>query len=387
MRAGAKWAVAAGVLAVLAGGGLWWKNQQGAQAAAKPKEAEAALVFAATEVVAAQDRPLALQVTFSGPLVAPDSATVKAKAAGTLVELLVAEGSRVRKGQVLGRLDLADLNARLQERQAMVASAQATLAQAERAHASNQHLAEQQFISPIALENSKAALNTARAQVGAAQAQADTIRIALREAALVSPIDGIVAKRLAVPGEKVAAEQPLLAIVDLRKLEMAGGVGTRDIARLKVGMPVQLQVEGEPRTVSGQLSRIAPSADAGTRAIQVAVSLANPDERFRAGQFALAHVDLPSEAPVLAVPATALGTASGQEFVWTIERGQLYRRTVVTGRRDAASGQVEVLQGLSAGTPVLAASYDNLREGRAASVGDAASATVRAVAAASAASR
>ena len=250
MRAGAKWAVAAGVLAVLAGGGLWWKNQQGAQAAAKPKEAEAALVFAATEVVAARDRPLALQVTFSGPLVAPDSATVKAKAAGTLVELLVAEGSRVRKGQVLGRLDLADLNARLQERQAMVASAQATLAQAERAHASNQHLAEQQFISPIALENSKAALNTARAQVGAAQAQADTIRIALREAALVSPIDGIVAKRLAVPGEKVAAEQPLLAIVDLRKLEMAGGVGTRDIARLKVGMPVQLQVEGEPRTVS-----------------------------------------------------------------------------------------------------------------------------------------
>ncbi|WP_247652706.1 efflux RND transporter periplasmic adaptor subunit [Ideonella aquatica] len=371
MRSGKTWLVGAVALVVLAGAGLWWKGQQSAQAADKKEPPPPPLVFSPKEVATAQMRSLAQVITFSGPLVSPNTATVKAKAAGTLLSLSVAEGSRVKRGQALGTVDLADLTARLQERQAGVASAQATVAQAERTHASNQRLADQQFISPIALDNSRAALDTARAQLGAAQAQVESARIALREAALVAPIDGIVAKRHALPGEKVAAEQPVLTLVDLRTLEMAGSVGTRDVARLKPGMTVRLLIEGDARTVDGQLARIAPSVDAGARSIQVTVALSNPDERWRAGQFALARVELPAEQPALSVPATAVGTASGQEYVWTLEKDQLVRRTVVTGRRDPSSGAVEVLQGLSAGQVVLAGSFENLREGRAARVGDA----------------
>lgn len=362
------WGAAA--LVVLAGVGLWWQSQQGAQAADK-KEPPPPLVFAPKEVATVQMLSLAQVITFSGPLVSPNTATVKAKAAGTLTALAVSEGSRVRRGQALGTVDLSDLNARLQERLALAASAQASVVQAERTHASNQRLADQQFISPIALDNSRAALDTARAQLGAAQAQVEAVRVALRDAALVAPIDGIVAKRLALPGEKVAAEQPLLTLVDLRTLEMAGSVGTRDIARLRPGMTVRLLIEGDARAVDGQLSRIAPSVDAGARAIQVTVSLSNPDERWRAGQFAMARVELPAEQPTLAVPATAVGTASGQEYVWALEKDQLIRRTVVTGRRDPSTGQVEVLQGVAAGQTVLAGSFENLREGRAARVGEA----------------
>jgi len=363
------WGAAA--LVVLAGAGLWWQSQQGAQAADKKEPPPPPLVFAPKEVATVQMLSLAQVITFSGPLVSPNTATVKAKAAGTLTSLAVSEGSRVRRGQALGTVDLSDLNARLQERLALAASAQASLVQAERTHASNQRLADQQFISPIALDNSRAALDTARAQLGAAQAQVEAVRVALRDAALVAPIDGIVAKRLALPGEKVAAEQPLLTLVDLRTLEMAGSVGTRDIARLRPGMTVRLLIEGDARAVDGQLARIAPSVDAGSRAIQVTVSLSNPDERWRAGQFAMARVELPAEQPTLAVPATAVGSASGQEYVWALEKAQLIRRTVVTGRRDPSTGQLEVLQGLTAGQTVLAGSFENLREGRAARVGDA----------------
>jgi membrane fusion protein, multidrug efflux system len=370
MRTGKTWVIGAVALAALAGAFVWWQGQQAAQAADKKEPPPPPLVFAPKEVATVQMLSLAQVITFSGPLVSPNTATVKAKAAGTLLSLAVSEGSRVRRGQALGSVDLADLNARLQERQAMVASAQATLAQAERTHASNQRLADQQFISPIALDNSRAALDTARAQLGASQAQVESVRVAMRDAALVAPIDGIVAKRHALPGEKVAAEQPVLTLVDLRTLEMAGAVGTRDVSRLRPGMTVRLQIEGDARAVDGQLARIAPSVDAGARSIQVTVSLSNPDERWRAGQFALARVDLPAEQPALAVPATAVGTASGQEYVWALEKEQLIRRTVVTGRRDPSTGQVEVLQGLSAGQVVLAGSFENLREGRAARVGD-----------------
>ncbi len=366
-----KAAIAAAVLVgVAVAGGLWMKGTGPAQASSPDAaKSEPELVFSAQEV--AEVRPLALasQIAFSGPLVAPDTAVVKAKAAGTLMSLAVVEGARVRRGDVLGTLDLSDLQARLNERQALVEAARAGLAQAERTHASNQQLADQQFISPIALETSRAALQTARAQLGAAQAQADTVRVALRDAALVAPIDGIVAQRQAVPGEKLAVEQPVLTVVGLRRLEMAGKVGTHEVSRLKVGMPVQLQIEGEPATVSARLDRIAPSAEAGTRAIGVVASLDNPDERWRAGQFVLARVTLPGHTDALAVPATALGSGSGQEYVWTLEQGKLWRRTVTTGRRDGERGLVEVLKGLQPGTVVLAASFDKLREGAAARVG------------------
>ena len=290
------------------------------------KPEDKVLDFTAKEVVSPKAQALAGSVQFSGPLVAPNTAIVRAKAAGTLLNLAVAEGSRVSAGQRLGTLDLADLSARLNERQAQVESARAQMVQADRTHASNQRLAEQQFISPNALESSKAALDTARANLAAAQAQTETVRINLREAGLVAPISGIVAKRHVLPGEKVSTEQQVVTIVDLTRLEMAGSVGTHEVGMLSPGMPVTVQVEGVPQPVSGTLARIAPAADPGTRSIGVAIAIANPKE------------------------------------------GKLIRRSVTTGRRDEARGLVEVKDGLKPQAQVLAMRFDNLREGASARI-------------------
>ena len=191
----------------------------------------------------------------------------------------------------------------------------------------------------------------------------DTTRVGLREAALVAPIGGIVARRHVVPGEKVSIEQTLLTIVDLRRLELAGLVGTHEVGRLQPGMPVQVRVEGMATPVTGQLARIAPMAEPGTRSIGVTIGLDNPKETLRAGQYALARVELADDARRLTVPLAAVGNTSGQEHVWVIADGALLRRAITTGRRDAAHGRVEVLTGLSAEAQVLAARFDNLREG------------------------
>ena len=378
-----KWKVTAGVLAVaaLVATGYIVRPHGGPDA---DKAGAVPLLFKPQEVVSAQVRDMARRIEFSGPLVAPDTVVVRAKAAGTLQALAVAEGARVHRGQSLGQLDLADLQARLSERQAMSESARAAFVQAERTHASNQHLADQQFISPIALESSKAALESARAQLAAAKAQADTVRIALREAALVAPIDAIVAKRQVVPGEKVSAEQPLLTLVNLRRLEMAGTVGAHEVSQLRPGMAVTLNVEGDDTPVTGRLLRIAPSVDAGSRSIGVSVELANPQERWRAGQYAQAVVSLPGAAPVLAVPLTAVSSASGQDYVWVLEHDKLLRRSVTTGRRDTDTGWVEIKQGLAPQAQVLARRFDNLREGASARVQTAAEAAAPASAGAAA---
>ena len=329
----------------------------------KEKKPDVTLEFVASEVAQPAQAMLTRSIEFSGPLVAPNTAVVRSKAAGTLLRLSVAEGSRVQAGQVLGSVDATEIDSRMAERRAMLESARAQAAQAERSHATNQRLADQQFISATALDNSRAALQTAQAQLEAAKASLDTLGVAQRENTLVAPISGIVARRFVLPGEKISMEQQVLSIVSLGRLELAGNVGTHEVAALATGMPVRVVVEGVDLPVAGKLARIAPAAEAGTRSIGVTVDIDNPKEQLRAGQYAVAKVSLPDTVPRLTVPITAVTQAGGQEFVWLIADGVLVRRAVITGRRDEREGRVEILQGLSPGTPLLAARFDNLREG------------------------
>jgi hypothetical protein len=128
-------------------------------------------------------------------------------------------------------------------------------------------------------------------------------------------------------------------------------------------MPVQVRVEGIDTPLTGQLARIAPAAEAGTRSIGVTVALANAQERLRAGQYAIGEVLLPDDRQRLLLPAAAVGSTAGQSHVWVIEGGKLSRRAVTLGRRDEAGGRVEVLDGVGAEAKVLASRFDNLREG------------------------
>lgn len=372
--------LAAGVAALVAlgGAGAWFGGvlQPQAQAAAskaagqdgKDGKPAVALEFVTHEVVQPALARMPAVLEFSGPLVAPQSAVVRAKAGGTLLALSVAEGSRVQAGQTLARIDLAELGSRVAERSANLESARATLAQAERTHASNERLAAQQFISPIALDNSRAAVDTARAALNATQAALQSMQLSLRDASLVAPIGGIVAKRHVVPGEKLTAEQPVLSIVDLGRLELAGSVGTHEVARLAAGMAVRVAVEGVDQPVAGRIARIAPAAEPGTRAIGVTIELPNPKEVLRAGQYAVARVTLDDPEQRLTVPVAAVGSTGGQDHVWVIEGGVLARRAITVGRRDPRAGRVEVLGGLPPASQVLAARFDNLREGAKASV-------------------
>ncbi|CAM3654023.1 efflux RND transporter periplasmic adaptor subunit [Roseateles saccharophilus] len=331
-------------------------------------KAKTVLEFVPSEVVKPTLTAMPALIEFSGPLVAPGTVIVRAKSNGTLLNLAVGEGSRVKAGQALGQVDLEELRYRIAERGASVEAMRAQMEQAERSYKANEGLAAKSFIAQTALDNSRAAYESARANWNAAKAQLDTSQVTMRQAALVAPINGIVAKRHALPGEKLAAEQQILTIVDLSKLELAGLVGTHEVSRLQPGMAVQVQVEGVDEPVQAKIARIAPSAEPGTRSIGVTLVLDNPRELYRAGQYAVAKVVLQDDTQRLTVPLAAISRNSGQEQVWMIEKGALVRRIVTTGRSDAQEGRVEILNGLKPEAQVLAARFDNLREGDKATV-------------------
>jgi len=382
MRKSFKWGGIAGVVLLVGGAGVAVMASKG-DAPKKPGEEKAkpALEFVASEVVKPVVTAMPAQIEFSGPLVAPGTVVVRAKSNGTLLNLAVGEGSRVRAGQALGQVDLEELRYRIAERGASVEAMRAQMDQAERSYKANEGLAAKNFIAQTALDNSRAAYESARANWNAAKAQLDTSQVTMRQAALVAPINGVVAKRHALPGEKLAAEQQILTIVDLAKLELAGLVGTHEVSRLQPGMAVQVNVEGFDQPVEARIARIAPSAEPGTRSIGVTLVLDNPKELYRAGQYAVAKVVLPDDTKRLTVPMAAISRNSGQEQVWMIENGTLVRRIVTTGRSDVREGRVEVLNGLKPEAQVLAARFDNLREGDKATIVAAKSAKVASAAA------
>lgn len=338
--------------------------QKGKEGRDSDKDVPVTLEFAPADVAVAESRALSRWLPVSGTLQPVHQATVKAKVSGDVRQITVRDGDPVQAGQVLVKVDTADLDARLIERQGQLESAKAQLALAEKTLATNQKLLKQSFISQNAFDNSESNMNVTRGGVKSAEAQVRLAQNALKDAVATAPLTGIVAKRHVQPGEKVAFDTPLVTVVDLKDIELQAMVPAVDIPELKVGMPVDLTVDGfGERKFTGRIERINPATEAGTRAILVFVGIPNPRDELRGGMFATGRVALAASAPLMSLPVNAVRQEAGQTFVWAIEDGKLVKRMVVTGRRDEETGRVEIKTALPAALKVLAGRFDNLKEG------------------------
>ena len=348
-------------LAAAIGVRIYKKQQEGRD---NDKNAVVALEFAPADVAVAETKPLSRWLPVSGALQPVRQATVKSKVSGEVRAITVREGDAVQAGQVLARMDTADLESKLIERQGQLQSAKAQLAMAEKTLSSNQKLLKQSFISQNAFDNSESNMNVTQGSVMSAEANVRLAQNAIKDAVATAPLSGIVAKRHVQPGEKVAFDTPLVTVVDLKEIELQAMVPAVDIPELRPGMPVELAVDGfGDRKFAGRIERINPSTEPGTRAILVFVGVPNPNNELRGGMFSTGRVALAASVPVMSLPAIAVRSEAGQTFVWTIEDGKLVKRMVVVGRRDEENGRVEIKTALPATVKVLAARFDNLKEG------------------------
>jgi len=355
------------VLAVVAAGGFFAVKGMGprsAVAAKGPDQPPVALEFGAADLTYVSSTPMSRWLPVSGTLMPINQATVKAKVSGEVRQMLVREGDPVRAGQRLGMIDTADLESKLIERQGALESARAQMSLAEKTRASNQKLLNEKFISQTAFDGSQSGYDVAKGNVKSIEAQVKLAENALRDAEINAPIAGVVGKRHAQPGEKVAFDAPLVTVLDLSDLELQALVAAMDVPGLAVGMTVELSVDGfGERKFAGRIARINPSTEPGTRAILVYVALRNPDAALRSGMFANGRVALAASEPIASLPQAAVRTEAGQSFIWVIVDGKLARRIVTIGRRDEAAGLIEIRSPLPKSLPVLATRFENLKEG------------------------
>ena len=368
------WLVAA-VVVVLLGGGVWRamaarQVQQKALAEANAQRAQAPLQLAADEVLQVRRQNLAVGVPVSGALRAVDSAMVKARAGGELQGLALREGDSVKAGQEVARIDPTEARARLRQAQQQAEAARSQVDINQRQYANNRALVDQGFISATALVTSQASLEAAQSSYQAAVAAADVARKALEDTVLRSPISGMVAQRLAQPGERVAVDTRIIEVVDLSRLELEALLNPADSVAVRVGQKAQLTIEGVGAPVPATVVRINPSAQAGSRTVPVylRVEQAPGATPLRQGLFVQGTLDT-GRADVLAVPLDAVRTDKPAPYLQVLKDGRVAYAEVRTGHRAVVDGQtLMAVEGVPEGTAVIAGRIGQLREGTAVTV-------------------
>jgi len=318
----------------------------------------------AGDVATIDERELRMLLPVSGSLSPLMQTTVKAKVAAEVRETLVQEGMKVTRGQVIARLDSADLRARVATQQAALDEARARLSLASKNNDTNQALLKQNYISQNAVDTAHNSVELARASVKSASSQLEIAQRALDDAVIRAPIDGIVSKRHLQAGDKASPDTPLFSIVNLTQLTLEAQVPASEIPRIRPGQDVDFNVDGfAGRHFSGKVARINPTTEAGSRAMLVYISVPNVDAALRGGMFAKGSITTERSPVMPLVPIAALRTEKGQQVVYKIEGGKVVAQPVRLGLRIEDEGYAEVTAGLDKGASVIISRLDSVKPG------------------------
>ena len=320
------WILGVIVLGAIAGV-LWWREGPVAVTVVTPTRGPAVDAIYATGTV---------EPTVMLPI-AP-------RVAGRLVELNVDEGSSVRKGQVLARLDDADLASTVEELEARARYAQSQYERSE-------NLLRQGFVSKAGLDRTRADLEAASAAVKRARSQRDYM-------ALTTPFDGLIIRRDGEIGQYIPAGQAVFYLSCCAPLRVSAEVDEEDIARVQIGQKVVLRADALPGALlDGKVSEITPKGDPVARSYRVRVKLADPSQ-LKVGMTVDANLIVADRPNALLVPATAIQNNA----VWTIDEGRLHQQPVRVGVTGA--GRTEIVEGLAPDARIVDAPSSDLRGGR-----------------------
>ena len=317
--------------------------------------------------------PLTVTVSATGTLQPRDQVDVGAEVSGRIDALYVDYNDHVKKGEKLAKINTDQIEAQLAQSRAALATAQATLTQSSQNFPRTQALAKSNAASKQDLDNARADLLRARANVNLAAAQVRANETLLSKATIYSPIDGVVLDRKVSQGQTVVAAMttPVLFTLasDLSQMELDVDIDEADVGQVHPGQKATFTVDAYPnRQFDATLVSIhsAPKTVQGVVTYSGVLLVSNPNGLLKPGMTATAQITASRLADALLVPNAALrfvpavGTtsappapnAAGQGRVWTDENGRLKPHDLKLGATDGHSTQV-VKGDLTAGEDVV----------------------------------
>jgi multidrug efflux pump subunit AcrA (membrane-fusion protein) len=403
------------LLAVAAGSGLiacsrskGQPNNAGASGSPTPSAIE---VSAAPAVL----RQLPRFFEATGSLAPNQQTDVAAETSGKVAAVGVDMGSSVRRGQMIVKLDDADFRLRVQQAQAQLDQALATLRQneakiglrpgqkfnpenvpevaaarsaldlAEKNLRRYEKLVETGDISRSAYDQQKsqrdqlaqeyqalihqaqqnyAAVANAQGTVDAAQTQLSLAKRNLGYTVVAAPMPGYVTDRPADIGEYVSPQQKVATIVSLNPLRVRIDIPEQAIPQIHNGQSVSVRVAAYPdRDFAGHVARVSPSVTTASRTLTIEAEVENPNAELKPGQFATVRILLSQSEPALLVPQKALRTISGSTYVFVVKNGHVEQRLVQQGQTEG--DLVELKSGVAADELVATSNVDQLSDGAA----------------------
>lgn len=287
----------------------------------------------------------------SGTVASAHETTISSKILARIAAIPVRAGSVVAAGDLLVRLESADLAARVKEAEEALRAAQARfdLAQQERERA--EKLVAAAVASQQRLDRARSEFRVARADLEAARERVADVGVGLSYAEIRSPVTGRVVDRLAEPGDTAAPGVPLLRVYDPGSLRLEAPVRETLAVRLVPGQTLRVEIGALESDIEGRIDEIVPFAEPGARTLLVKIRLP-VDPGLYAGMFGRAEIPA-GEARRLLIPGASVSRVGQLEFASVIRPdGTLERRMLTTGRRES-DDRIEVLSGLRAGEHVL----------------------------------
>ena len=349
----------------------------------------------------------------TGSLAGDQQTDVAPQTSGKVVAVGVDIGSPVRRGQMLVKLDDAELKLRVDQAAAQVAQAKAAVRQAEekiglrsgqafdpnrvsevaaakvtfdlaeknlrraekliesgdvsrsfydQQRAQRDQSKEQYEVALAQARQNYAGVDVSRTNVANAEAALALARKNLSYAIIPSPIDGFVAERTADLGEYVSPQQKVVTIVRTNPLRIKIDIPEQAISEVRVGQSVSITTSAWPdKNFSGRVARIAPSVSATSRTLSVEAEIENGSGALKPGQFATVRILQERAEPAVLVPARAVLNQAGVNRVYVIKNGHAEQRLVQTGQTEG--DLIEVRLGVAADEQVATSNLEQLSDG------------------------
>ena len=364
-RSGGRWIVWTIVIAILLAGALLLKNwfSSGVE------------VQLATATLTSPSQANAV-LTASGYVVARRKAAVASKGTGTLVFLAVDEGDRVKKGQLIARLDDSDVAASLRRARENLRVAEADLDDAKINFERMQKLVGTRAIAQANYDAADARYKRVLATIEAAKFAVQEAEVAVENTRIIAPFDGTVLKKNADVGEIVAplagavsSRAAVVTIADMSSLEVDADVSEANITRVSANQNCEITLDAYPQQrYPGYVSNIVPTADRAKATVMVKIRFKQYDQRVLPEMGAKitflvagASADATNVKPVLTVPAAAVATRDGRQVVFQIKEDRAVEVPVSTGRK--LGNAIEITGGLKEGDKVISKADEQIQNG------------------------
>lgn len=297
-----------------------------------------------TQVVESKSRPIIEEIV--GTIRAKLHATLEAKLSGRIEALPVTLGDQVQPGQLIARLDAAEVKARLDQ-------AQAGLDKAELDWKRTSNLFSQQGATQAEYDVVESRRRMAQASLAEAKAMAGYVEI-------VAPFSGVVTRKYAERGDLAVPGKPLVDIDDPTALQLQAEVPEAIATRIQRGARLDIRVDAAGQDLTGTVSEIAPAADPVSRTFSAKLDLPSTPG-LMPGQFARLLAPI-GENRSLRIPTSAVVHRGQLEIVFVVQDQKASLHLVKTGRR--IGDEVEILSGLDHGDRVVVSGADQLVDGQ-----------------------